>query len=60
LSWTIPSGTDSGFNGWVEIEVTSDKIVAEVLFFKPAPRAPLRYMYYLPGDFGVFDNDRVF
>jgi len=62
LSWTIPSGTGSGFDGWVEIEVTSDKILPEVLFFKPAPGAPLRYMYYLPGDFAVFDNadNRVF
>ena len=62
LSWTIPTGTGSGFDGWIEIESSSDKVLAEVLFFRPAPGEPLRYMYYLPGDFGVFDggDNRVF
>jgi hypothetical protein len=34
-------------------------MVAEALFFRPAPGAPLRYMYYLPGDFAVFDGRTI-
>ena len=59
LSRTIPAG---GFDGFVEIESSTDKMLAEVLFLKPAAGGPLRYMYYLPGDFAVFDaaDNRVF